>query len=79
MKIFKRLQKLREEDRAATKNSHDLLEELDRTESHVDAEHKEALSWLRKSEKQARRLKDADQRNHYSEGLTESFQGRPAT
>lgn len=75
MKFFKRIKELREEDRAATDNSNALLDELDRTESHVEEQHRAALTQLKESKKQATQLKDADRRNHYSEGLTKSFRG----
>lgn len=75
MKFFKQLRKLREEDRVATKNSNALLEELDRTESIIDKQHEEALTQLNESKKRAKKLRDADERNHYSEGLAKSFRG----
>jgi hypothetical protein len=78
MKFFKSIKMLREENREATKNSRALMEELDKTESVVDDQHKEALARLDESKKQARILKSADQKNHYSEGLTRSYQERMA-
>lgn len=83
MKFFRKfraqLKESIEANKAAEENSHALLKELDRTEPHVDEQHDTALRRLRESETQARRLRDADRRNHYSEGLTRSFQGRTAT
>jgi len=76
MKFFKKLHVLREENREATQNSQALLDELARTESEVDQQHTEALTQLRESKQQAVRLRDANRRNHFSEGLTKSFQGR---
>jgi hypothetical protein len=78
MKFFKKLRALREADHAAIQNSEALLQEIERTESEVDAHHEIALQRLTESTEQARRLKDADRRNHYSEGLTKSFRGRTA-
>jgi predicted nucleotide-binding protein (sugar kinase/HSP70/actin superfamily) len=78
MKFFKKLNVLREENREATANSQALLEELDRTESDIDDQHKAALTQLQESKVQAVRLRDANRRNHFSEGLTKSFQGRTA-
>lgn len=78
MKLFSKLRALREADHAAIENSRAILEEVDRTESEVDEMHATALERLRESTEQALRLKDADRRNHYSEGLTKSFRGRTA-
>jgi hypothetical protein len=78
MKFFKRLRDLREADHAAIRNSRAVLAEIERTEPEVDEQHETALARLNESAEQARRLKDADRRNHYSQGLTESFRGRTA-
>lgn len=78
MKLFKKLRELRAADHAAIENSRALLDEVTRTDPEVDEMHATALQRLRESTEQARKLKDADRRNHYSEGLTKSFRGRPA-
>ena len=78
MKIFKKLRDLREADRAAIKNSEALLQETIRTEPEVEKGHEVALVRHREATEQARLLKDADRRNHYSESLTKSFRGRTA-
>lgn len=78
MNLFKRLRALREADRAAIENSRALAEEISRTDPEIDERHETALQRYDESTEQARRLKDADRRNHYSEGLTQSFQGRTA-
>lgn len=78
MNIFQKLKDLRAADRAAIKNSEALLQEVERTDPAVDARHQTALRRLKESTEQARKLKDADRRNHYSEGLTRSFQERAA-
>lgn len=75
MKLFKQLKLMREENLAATRNSQALVEELDRTAQNVEEQHKEAVDQLKESKKRALILKDADRRNHYSEGLTKSFRG----
>jgi t-SNARE complex subunit (syntaxin) len=80
MKFFRKFREQFEASMAdnhkAIESSQALLDELDRTEHHVDKQHQDALHRLNKSENQARRLKDADRRNHYSEGLTKSFRGK---
>lgn len=78
MKIFKKFRDLRAADHAAIENSKALLEEVERTDPEVDEMHQTALQRLHESTQQALRLKDADRRNHYSEGLTKSFRGRTA-
>lgn len=78
MKIFKRLRALRDADHAAIENSNALTAEVERTDSEIERRHQTALARLGESAEQARKLKDADRRNHYSEGLTKSFQGRTA-
>lgn len=78
MKFFRKLREQVEENLAATQNSQDLLAELDRTEQDVDKLHEIARTRLDESEKQAKRLRDADRRNHYSESLTHAFRGRTA-
>lgn len=79
MKIFKRLQELREADRAATRSSRAVVEEISRTDSHIEKQHEVALARLRESTEQAELLQAADRRNHYSESLTRAFRGRTAT
>jgi hypothetical protein len=79
MNLFKRWREQIEINHVAAKNSEKLLEELDRTEPDIEEQHREALHFLSTTETQARRLRAANHRNHYSEGLTESFRGRPAT
>lgn len=78
MKFFKKLRALREADHAAIENSRKLAHEIDRTDPEVDEAHETALQRLEESTEQARRLKDADRRNHYSESLTHAFRGSPA-
>ena len=78
MKIFKRLRALREADHAAIENSNAITAEVERTDPEIDRRHQTALARLGESTEQARKLKDADRRNHYSEGLTKSFRGRTA-
>lgn len=78
MNLFKKLRALREADHAAIQNSKALAEEICRTDEEVDQRHETALQRLEESTEQAARLKDADRRNHYSEGLTQSFRGRTA-
>lgn len=78
MNFFRKLRELRAADHAAIKNSEAVLEETLRTDPRVDEQHEHALRRLEEATEQARRLKDADRRNHYSEGLTKSFQGRTA-
>lgn len=78
MKLFSKLRALREADHAAIENSKAILEEVARTDPEVDEMHETALQRFHESTQQALRLKDADRRNHYSEGLTKSFRGRTA-
>ena len=78
MKFFKKLRALREADHAAIENSRAVVEEINRTDQAVDEQHEIALQRLTESTEQARQLKNADRRNHYSEGLTKSFRGRTA-
>lgn len=79
MRLFDKIRKLGEADRAATENSRALLEDLERTESHVQAQHEVALNQKKRAEKQAIQLKAADRRNHYSESLTYAYRGRPSS
>lgn len=77
MKFFKRFHRRPpEQDAPAMNRSKELLEELERTEPEIDRRHEVALERLTESAEQARKLKDADRRNHYSESLTHAFRGR---
>jgi phosphate uptake regulator len=78
MKLFTKLRALRDADHAAIRNSKALAEEIIRTDPEVDEAHETALQRLEESTEQARRLKDADRRNHYSESLTHAFRGKHA-
>lgn len=78
MKFFRKLREQVAENQAAEQNSQALLDELDRTEPQVDELHEIAVERLNESVQQAKRLKDADRRNHYSESLTYAMRGRMA-
>jgi ABC-type transporter Mla subunit MlaD len=78
MKFFKKLKRQREESFAAIKQSQELLDKLAETEPEVEELHNVALRQLAESKKQACRLRDADRRNHYSEGLTQSYREKLA-
>jgi hypothetical protein len=78
MKFFTRLRELRDINNAAAQKSKVVLEQANRHAD--DAEQKQgiALERLEQATRQAARLSAADQRNHYSESLTQSFRGSPA-
>lgn len=71
MKFLKRLAELRAINTAATETNQAVLQQADK-------DHEVALAMREKATKQAGQLTATDRRNHYSESLTQSFQGRIA-
>jgi hypothetical protein len=78
VKFLTRLRALREVNAEATRTSEKVLEQADRSVPEIDKSYKQALSRLAEATAQANTLSGMDRRNHYSESLTESFQGRTA-
>lgn len=77
MNLFK-FHRRRDEHRAKTETSQQLLAETNRTEPEALEMQRRAQELLAQAEQQAKWLRDADHRNHYSEGLTQSMRGKPA-
>ena len=75
MRLFKHIHLRRAADEAATENSRALLEETTRSEPEALEMQRRAHELLAAADEQAKRLKDADHRNHYSESLTLAFRG----
>ena len=78
MKLFKRLRELRDINTAATEASKIVLEQANAHGAEAEEKQGIALERLEQATRQAARLSAADQRNHYSESLTQSFRGSPA-
>lgn len=71
MKFLKKLAELRAANEKATETNKVILQAADK-------DHEAALAMREASAVQASKLRAADRRNHYSESLTQSFQGKPA-
>lgn len=76
--LLKKFHGVKEENDAAIESSNALAQELDRTDPHVDEQHKRALQHLQQATERSKRLKRMDAENHYSESLTYSMRGNPA-
>ena len=72
MNFLRRLAEMRATNTAATKATEKVLQQADK-------DHEVALEMRDRVTTQAGRLKDHDRRNHYSEGLTYSMRGKPAS
>jgi hypothetical protein len=78
MKWFSRIRELRDINAAAAAQSHKVIEEANAHGAEAEQKQGIALERLEAATAQAKRLSAADQRNHYSESLTQSFRGSPA-
>jgi len=77
--LLRKFHGVKEENQAAIENSNAVAQELERTDPHVDAQHERALELLDLATERSKRLKRMDAENHYSESLTYSMRGNPAT
>lgn len=78
MKWLTKIRQLREANTQAAEASKVILAQAKRHGNDADQKLMVALDKLEHATAQARRLNEADQRNHYSESLTHSFRERPA-
>jgi hypothetical protein len=78
MKFFNRLRELRDINAAHAEASKAVLEQANAHGADAESKQGIALERLEQATRQAARLSAADQRNHYSESLTQSFRGSPA-
>lgn len=78
MKFLSRFRELRDINAAAAEASKAVLEQANLHGAEADQKQSIALERLEQATAQAARLSAADQRNHYSESLTQSFRGSPA-
>lgn len=77
MKLFNRLRELRDINTNAARASKLVLEQANRHGADAARKQGRALEQLEQATAQAARLTAADDRNHYSESLTQSFRGSP--
>jgi hypothetical protein len=78
MKLFSRIRELRDVNAAAAEVSQQVIAQASAHGAEAEQKQGIALERLAQATAQAKRLSAADQRNHYSESLTQSFRGKPA-
>lgn len=78
MKLFGKLSELRDINAAAARASRVVLAQANRHGAEAARAGSLAQERLEQATAQAKRLHAADDRNHYSESLTQSFRGSPA-
>jgi hypothetical protein len=78
MKLFSKLRELRDINAAHAAQSQKVIEQASAHGAEAEQKQSLALERLEQATAQAKRLNAADQRNHYSESLTQSFRGSPA-